>query len=117
MHLSRGAIGARLQEERKRVGLHQDDFAQRVGVAKRTLAGYESGSGEIGAAALALAALLGVDVLYVVTGERKPQPSDSLTAREADLLSNYRGLPEADQAGAARMVSALAETAARYQFK
>lgn len=113
MHLSREAIGSRLQEERKRIGLNQDEFAQRVGVAKRTLAGYESGSGEVGAAALAQAAALGVDVLYVVTGERKPQPADSLTPGEAELLNHYRDLPQADQAGAARMVTALAEMVGR----
>lgn len=117
MHLSREAIGSRLQEERKRVGLNQDEFAQLVGVAKRTLAGYESGSGEVGAAALALAAAIGVDVLYVVTGERRPLPAASLSAAEADLLSHYRALPVADQAGAARMVTALAEMAGRYQAK
>lgn len=108
MHPSRDAIGSRLQEERKRIGLNQDDFAKRVGVAKRTLAGYESGSGEIGASALALAAVLGVDVLYVVTGERKLQPTESMTAAEAELLNQYRGLPEVDQIGTVRMVSALA---------
>lgn len=113
MHPSRSAIGSRLQEERKRIGLNQDDFAKRVGVAKRTLAGYESGSGEIGASALALAAVHGVDVLYVVTGERKPQLTESITAAEAGLLSLYRELPEVDQIGTARMVSALAGSVKR----
>lgn len=107
MHLSREAIGNRLQEERKRIGLNQDEFAQRVGVAKRTLAGYESGSGEIGAAALALAAALGIDVLYVVTGERKPLPAESLTSAESGLLDQYRRLSEIDRSGIKKIIHAL----------
>ncbi len=107
MHLSREAIGARLQEERKRIGLNQDDFSQRIGVAKRTLAGYESGSGEVGAAALAMAAGLGVDVLYVVTGEHKPRLGESLSADEAHILDNYRALSAKDQDAVARLTAGL----------
>jgi transcriptional regulator with XRE-family HTH domain len=117
LHLSREAIGSRLQEERKRIGLNQDDFAQRIGVAKRTLAGYESGTGEVGAAALAMASELGVDVLYVVTGELKPVAESILMIEELELVLNYRQLPELDRAGANRMITALAETAARKEVK
>lgn len=115
MHLSREAIGARLQEERKRIGLNQDDFSQRIGVAKRTLAGYESGSGEVGAAALAMAAGLGVDVLYVVTGERTPMPADCLSAEEAEFLHYYRQIPAADRAGLNKIAAAMAAMGDSYQ--
>lgn len=107
MHLSREAIGARLQEERKRIGLNQEDFSQRIGVAKRTIAGYESGSGEVGAAALALAAGLGVDVLYVVTGERTPRASEGISASEALMLENYRSLSAKDQDAVVRLTAGL----------
>ncbi|MDH0894671.1 MULTISPECIES: transcriptional regulator [unclassified Pseudomonas] len=113
MHLSKEAIGCRLQEERKRIGLNQDVFAREVGLGKRTLAGYEGGTGEIGAVALALAAELGVDVLYVVTGERKPQAADSINAAEAKVLECYRALPAADQGVLERTAAVLAEAAGR----
>ena len=109
MHLSREAIGYRLQEERKRLGLNQDVFAAEVGVAKRTLAGYEGGAGDVGALVLAHAALLGVDVLYVVTGQRTPEAANSFNGDEIDLVEHYRQLPSADQVSALKMLCALAE--------
>lgn len=108
-------IGERLKEERVRLGYNQADFAAIAGVAKTSQFNYEKGERSPDAAYLAAVAEKGVDVLYVVTGERKPQPADSLTAAEAELLNHYRELPQADQAGAARMVTALAEMAGRYE--
>ena len=117
MHLSREAVGNRLQQERKRIGLNQDDFAQKVGVAKRTLAGYEGGTGDVGATVLALAAELGVDVLYIVTGARTPQHDGSITPEEIQVIEQYRLLPEQDRASVARLTTALAEMSGRYGLK
>lgn len=117
MHLSKEAIGNRLQEERKRLGFNQDVFAQQVGVAKRTLAGYEGGSGDIGALVLAQAATLGLDVLYVVTGQRTPAAASSFTGDEVDLVAHYRQLPDSDRAHTHKMVTALAEMAGRSESK
>jgi len=108
LHLSKEAIGNRLQEERKRLGLNQDAFAQQVGVAKRTLAGYESGTGEVGALVLAYAANIGLDVLYVVTGRRTPEATSSFNGEEVDLVEHYRQLPEGDRQHTHKMVTALA---------
>lgn len=113
MHLSREAIGNRLQEERKRLGLNQDVFAAEVGVAKRTLASYEGGAGDVGALVLAHAALLGVDVLYVVTGQRTPEAANSFKGDEIDLVEHYRLLPEGDRQHTHKMVTALAAMAER----
>lgn len=110
-------IGERLKEERVRLGYNQADFAAIAGVAKTSQFNYEKGERSPDAAYLAAVAEKGVDVLYVVTGERKPQPADSLTAAEAELLNHYRELPLADQAGASRMVTALAEMAGRTEVK
>ncbi|RTR82558.1 XRE family transcriptional regulator [Pseudomonas aeruginosa] len=116
LHPSREAIGARLQIERKRVGLNQDEFAQRVGVAKRTLAGYEAGNADVGASVLALSANIGVDVLYVVTGERKLQPIDGMDGSETQLVENYRQLSEEDRNYTSRVVAAMVEMAKRDEF-
>ena len=63
-------FGARLKEERKRLGLRQAEFAALVGsdVPKQSL--YENDRRELRAAYLSRIAAAGVDVLYVLTGRR-----------------------------------------------
>ncbi|WOD12772.1 helix-turn-helix transcriptional regulator [Pseudomonas sp. NyZ704] len=114
MHHSRVMIGARLQLERQRVGLTQGEFAEKIGIAKRTLAGYEGGTSDIGASVLEVARGLGVDVLFVVSGVRTPTPETTLSEHEAQLVEDFRKMRSADQGSAQRLVSALAETSARY---
>ena len=64
------ALGKRLAEERKRLGLKQAEFAQRLGIepAKQSL--LETGNRDLRAAYLAQLPALGVDVLYIRTGKR-----------------------------------------------
>lgn len=99
-----------MQEERKRIGLNQDDFAQKVSIAKRTLAGYEAGTSDVGAAVMAKASELGIDVLYVVTGEHTPARADGLSQEESLVLEQFRSLPEQDKAAVSRLTAALAAT-------
>lgn len=103
-------IGERLKEERNRVGANQTVFAEQCGVTKNTQLAYEKGERSPDANYLAAASTAGIDVLYVVTGERKPQPADSISAREATLLGFFRQLPENEQANLVRTASALALT-------
>lgn len=60
----------RLKEERKRLGLSQEAFARLGGVQKRTQINYEKGMRTPDAAYLQSIAGSGVDVRYVVTGDR-----------------------------------------------
>ena len=115
MHLSKDAIGHRLQLERKQLGFIQDDFARLLGISKRTLAGYEGGTSDIGASVLARASELGVDVLYVVTGFVTPRSTDSISPDEAVLLDNYRELPAEDRAGVTKIVTAMSSMAGNYK--
>lgn len=108
-------IGERLKEERVRLGFNQADFAGFAGVAKTSQFNYEKGDRSPDAAYLAAVAEKGVDVLYVVTGQRTPQPADSITADESSLISNYRTLPEPDQMYTQRTITALAEMAGRHE--
>jgi transcriptional regulator with XRE-family HTH domain len=64
------SINERLVEERKRLGLKQVDIASSTGVTERTQQHYEAGSRTPDAEYLAKAAKLGIDVQYVVTGQR-----------------------------------------------
>lgn len=83
-------IGERLKVERVRLGYSQADFAAIAGVAKTSQFNYEKGDRSPDAAYLAAVAEKGVDVLFVVTGERTPQEAGALNPEEALLLERYR---------------------------
>ncbi len=106
MHLSE-EIGARLQSERKRLNLNQDQLASIVGVSKRALASYESGSREAGSLLLNLAASAGVDVLYVVTGQRLPVGEKTLAPEELEMVQHVRALGSEDKSAVARLLRAF----------
>lgn len=79
----------RLKEERKRLGLNQDEFAALGGVKKGAQFNYENGSRAPDSNYLAAVAAAGVDVLYLLTGEHAPS---ALPADEQELLIGYRNL-------------------------
>lgn len=106
-------IGDRLREERERLRLSQAAFGDIGGVKANAQGKYESGDRFPGADYLQAVALAGVDVLYVVTGSRAPEPASSITGDEAELVAHYRQLPEGDRAHTRRMITALAEMASR----
>lgn len=89
------SFGERLREERKRMGLSQPQFAALAGTTKQTLFSWESGKTAPDGFQLEALAESGMDVLFVVTGQRlAEQPATD--AAEQVLLSSYRRcLPEA----------------------
>ena len=79
----------RLKEERKRLGLNQDDFAALGGVKKGAQFNYENGSRAPDSDYLAAIAAAGVDTQYLLLGI----PSiEGLTDDEGELLAAYRHL-------------------------
>jgi transcriptional regulator with XRE-family HTH domain len=84
-------FGARLAEERKRLGLKQAEFASLVGtdVPKQSL--YENDRRELRADYLSRLAAAKVDVGYVLTGKRSE--GSWLTDEATALLSSYLALP------------------------
>ena len=103
-------IGDRLKEERIRLGLNQAEFGAVAGVTKTTQFNYEKGARSPDSAYLAAIAATGVDVLYVLTGQRTPEPEAALEMREKAVLDNYRALPEEDKAAVQRLTDALKES-------
>ena len=91
-------IDIRLKEERERLGLSQPLFAQAAGAAKRTLADWEKGASSPTAVQLSALAKIGVDMLYVLTGQRSQPVSEgaNLSPRQRALLDNYE---HADESG------------------
>lgn len=65
------SIGQRLKEERKALNMNQTEFSSLAGTTKQTLFSWETGKTAPDAVELAAFAASGVDVLYVLTGERK----------------------------------------------
>ncbi|KIP88746.1 MULTISPECIES: transcriptional regulator [Pseudomonas] len=106
-------IGIRLKEERSRLGLNQTDMGAVGGVGKTTQINYEKGAGAPDAFYLAAVERLGVDVLYVVTGERRPAAANSISGAEQDLLEHFRKLPEGEQGYTTTMLAALAQRVGR----
>lgn len=86
------SIGDRLREERQRLDLNQTQMGESGGVTKKTQMLYEAGDRFPDAAYLAAVAKSGVNIGYVVTGEREGPPPIALTADEQVLLNGYRTL-------------------------
>jgi len=84
------SFGARLAEERRRLGLKQAEFAELVGtdVPKQSL--YENDRRELRADYLARLAEANVDIVYVLTGRRSEA---WLSEGASDLLTSYFSLP------------------------
>ena len=99
-------IGERLKEERERLGFNQPAFAELAGAKKRTLIDWEKGVSS--PTALQLAALMenGVDVPYVLMGERDPT-SPKLDVTEMALLANFRQCKPDAKANVIQMVALL----------
>jgi transcriptional regulator with XRE-family HTH domain len=98
------SFGTRLGEERRRLGLKQAEFAALVGtnVPKQSL--YENDKRELRADYLTRLPEAGVDVLYVLTGQRGEQ--GRLHQHASDLLTAYLALPPEMR----RAIDALAHT-------
>lgn len=96
-------IGGRLREERERLGFSQSAIGAIGGVKKLAQLKYEQGERYPGADYLAAVAKVGVDTLYIVTGERSV---GSLTADETELLEKFRSAPMAVKAAAIAAVTA-----------
>ncbi|MCA8181005.1 helix-turn-helix domain-containing protein [Burkholderia vietnamiensis] len=96
-------VGKRLREERLRIGLSQDEFAAIGQLGRKTLAFYESDERAPDTSFLLALRSIGVDIVYVLTGERSGagRQSDERSetdADEAELVAIYRQLNETGKA-------------------
>lgn len=97
----------RLKEERKRLGLKGGQLAQLGGVSAVSQSCYEKGKQLPGAAYLAAIAAAGVDVQYVLTGQRSADPV--LTPEEKEALAAWRRAAPAVRAAALAALQAGAD--------
>lgn len=78
------AIGARLREERERLGYTQEEFAEIVGSKRRALIEWEKGNTSPTLFQLDLWAGVGVDSGYVVTGLRQATGAHRFTWKQVE---------------------------------
>lgn len=86
--------GERIKSERLRLDIQQLAFAEACGVSRGGLLKWEKGEASPNAAALAAMSAMGVDVLYVVTGQRAGEAETTLAPAERELLQAWRQGPE-----------------------
>lgn len=116
-------LGDRLKEERERLGFTQAVFAELAGFSKSAQLNYESGKRAPDAVYLYSVMRMGVDLMYVLTGERQQSRTTvlstgdglpTLTAQENWVLGNYRA---ADETGRRALEAASAALARRSDEK
>lgn len=81
---------ARLGEERKRVDPHQGDFSERLGITQGQQSLFERGKTQLRAPYLERIADEGLDILYILTGERCV---NKLDGDATELVNMFLGLP------------------------
>ncbi len=108
-------IGARLREERDRLGLSQEALGTRIGTTGRTIKKYEANETSIRAVELLQFSGLGADVLFIVTGERLPlggnHPTRTACSPAERVASFIAELPLSDEDAA--LLRAMAERLSR----
>lgn len=102
-------LGSRLKEERKTLGLSQQEFAAIGGVEANAQGKYESGERSPRSSYLAALGFKGVDVLYLLSGRRTPLRIESLTDAERNVIIHYRALTEVDQHAISQLALSLSE--------
>jgi transcriptional regulator with XRE-family HTH domain len=100
------STGDRLREERERTGLNQVAFAALGGVKKLAQINYEKGERSPDADYLAGLAAAGVDVLYVITGQRLTDVIRAAmpTGPKAELIALFDGAKLSVQAEVIRLL-------------
>lgn len=108
----RSSIAARLREERHRLKLSQQQLADVGGVKLRTLQDWERALSPVQTEFLAATRPHGMDVLYVVTGERTGllPVGDALTVDEAEMVRCYSAMHDRAKATVKDLMTLLASS-------
>lgn len=107
------SAGECLREERGRLGLKQEEMAQIGGVTRNTQGSYERDERRPDTGYLKALHAVGLDIFYVVTGERISVSTGELTEDEKVLVKRYRSIPPDDQKSVRRFVQAIADDVAK----
>lgn len=87
-------VGARLRSERERLGASQEQFGSIGGVTRNSQATYEAGRRPCDTEYLLALMQRGIDVAFILTGERA---ANDLAEDEAELVDCFRSLTTANR--------------------
>lgn len=104
-----GAIGERIAKAREEAGLRQEDLAELVGVATRTIQNYEAGSTTAYRKINRISEVTGRSVEWILHGEKQEQPdlAGQGLALVLDRLEALEGKLEEQALETVRSVDAL----------
>jgi transcriptional regulator with XRE-family HTH domain len=98
------AIGDRLRLERLRLGKNIDEMAEITGAHRNSIANYEKAERQPNTAFLLILRDIGVDIAYVLTGERA---DSSLSAEHTNLIDMFDQLSSREKNGIMAMIMHL----------
>lgn len=104
--------GNRLREEREKLGISQEELGAIGGVSRGAQGRYEGDERAPDWIYMERLAQHGVDVLYVITGQRIQAAAALLTAEESTMVETYRRA-----AAEGRAAMAAVATLAQQQLK
>lgn len=84
------SLGARIREERQRLGMNQTDFAALAGAGRRAMVNWESDGAAPLVTALTAWAEAGADALYIITGRRTADRPDNPATQIEEQLAGIR---------------------------
>ncbi len=88
-------MASRIRAARRALGITQDELARRIGVSRSAIAQWETDrTGQVQANLARVAAVLGVSIGYLITGESEAGLMTVETADERALLTLYRQIRE-----------------------
>lgn len=99
------SVGQRLREERVRMGKTIDQFAEVSGIHRNSVRAYEEGSRSANTALLLIFQDVGVDIGYVLSGQRG---DGCLGVAETQLLSSFGKLSQREKQAVLSMIAGLA---------
>ncbi|QTL38523.1 hypothetical protein HGO23_11455 [Xenorhabdus budapestensis] len=88
-------MGSRIKEERERLGLSQNEFANMVGYSFIQQICYERDNSPLGRLYLQALTKHGIDTLYIITGNRLRPINISI--EEQEIIENYRAMNTASR--------------------
>jgi transcriptional regulator with XRE-family HTH domain len=104
-------IAIRIKARRRSLGLTQDELAQRIGVSRSAIAQWETDrTGQVRANLARMAAVLGVSVGYLLTGQQEGASLAAESADERALINLYRELQDSGRAELLRIARRLVDT-------
>ncbi|MGU5680601.1 helix-turn-helix domain-containing protein [Aeromonas allosaccharophila] len=105
-------IAIRLKNERQRLGLTQEAFAESAGAKRRTLQDWEKGISSPTAVQLSALGSVGVDVQFVLTGQRQQSGIGEAAVYQA-VLDAVDLLSLEDKVNAAQLAKAVVKLIAK----